>query len=78
MLLNLDTSLLIALAASFMVGLLGYIIVRLWIKPIVGYNLTKAKFGRELTRYRDQVESGEPAGSSVRGSRARSHLKQAR
>ena len=47
----LDSSLLIAAAASFVAGVMGYIIARLWVKPIVGYNITKRKLDAELTRY---------------------------
>ena len=46
-----DTSLLVAAGASFVAGLLGYIIARLWIKPIVHYTATKRKLDRELNRY---------------------------
>jgi len=46
-----DSPLLIAAGASFLAGLIGYIIARLWIKPIVRYNITKRKLDRELTRY---------------------------
>ena len=78
MLLNWDSSLLIAAAASFMVGLLGYIIARLWIKPIVGYQMTKRKLNRELTRYLDQLAVNEQTGHSNRSSKAQALLKQAR
>ena len=50
-----DSPLLIAAGASFIAGLLGYIIAKLWIKPIVGYNLTKRKLGHELARYLEQM-----------------------
>ena len=56
-----DSSLLIAAGASFIAGLLGYIIARLWIKPIVDYKVTKRKLDRELTRYVAQLN--ESAGS---------------
>ena len=75
MLLNWDSSLLIAAGASFMVGLLGYIIVRLWFKPIVGYRLTRRRLGHELTRYLEQMESSN---HTRPGSKARTMLKQAR
>ena len=52
-----DSPLLIAAGASFIAGLLGYIIARLWIKPIVGYNITKRKLDRELTRYLEQMSA---------------------
>lgn len=51
-----DTSLLVAAGASFVAGLLGYIIARLWIKPIVHYNICKRKLDRELDRYLDTVD----------------------
>ncbi|WP_372683494.1 hypothetical protein [Desulfosarcina sp.] len=61
-----DSPLLIAAGASFIAGLLGYIIARLWIKPIVRYNLTKRKLDRELTRYLVQMNAStgpeEPVG----------------
>jgi hypothetical protein len=50
-----DSPLLIAAAASFIAGLLGYIIARLWIKPIVRYTITKRRLDRELTRYLAQM-----------------------
>ena len=50
-----DSPLLIAAGASFIAGLLGYIIARLWIKPIVRYNITKRKLDQELTRYLAQM-----------------------
>jgi hypothetical protein len=57
----LDSPLLIAAGASFIAGLLGYIIARLWIKPIVRYNITKRKLDHELTQYLAQVnEAVEP------------------
>jgi hypothetical protein len=74
MLAALDSSLLIAAAASFVAGLVGYIIVRMWIKPIVGYMLVKRKFDRELRSYSMQFDpDGEQNNSS-----ARSFLKKAR
>jgi len=57
MLFNLDPSLLIAAAASFMAGLLGYGIARLWIKPIVGYNIEKRRLDREISRYLRWLET---------------------
>lgn len=44
-----NTSLLIAVGASFLVGLLGTIIARLWIKPLVRYSLTRRKLDQELS-----------------------------
>ena len=78
MLLNWDASLLIAAAASFMVGLLGYMIARLWIKPIVGYQMTKRKLNRELTRYLDHLAANEQTSHPHRSSKAQAFLKQAR
>ena len=46
-----DSSLLIAAGASFAIGLLGYIIVKFWIQPIVRYTRVKRKLNHELTRY---------------------------
>jgi hypothetical protein len=54
---SMDSSLLIAAGASFVAGLLGYIVLRLWIKPILGYNLTKRKLDHELTHYVAQLKS---------------------
>ena len=56
-----DSSLLIAAGASFVIGLLGYIVVRFWIKPIVRYTSTKRKLNHELTRY--LANMSETAGS---------------
>ena len=78
MLLNLDSSLLMATGASFLVGLLGYIIARMWIKPIVSYQLTKRKLGRELNRFLERIEADEQSSQSDRDPRARNLLKQAR
>lgn len=52
-----DSSLLLAAGASFVAGLVGYIIVRLWIKPIVRYATTRRKATRELSRYREWMEA---------------------
>jgi len=56
-----DSSLLIAAGASFVAGLLGYIIVRFWIKPIARYTSTKRKLNHELARY--LAHMSETAGS---------------
>ncbi len=56
----LDSLLLIAAAASFVAGVLGYIIARLWIKPIVGYTVAKRKLDRELNRYLKQMSETSP------------------
>lgn len=56
-----DSPLIVAAGASFIAGLLGYIIARLWIRPIVRYNVTKRKLDHELIRYLAQMnESTEP------------------
>jgi hypothetical protein len=56
-----DSSLLVAAGASFIAGLLGYIIARLWIRPIVRYAITKRKLDRELARYLVKInETGRP------------------
>ena len=61
----LDSSLLIAAGASFVAGVMGYIIARLWIKPIVGYNITKRKLDAQLSRYLAQIpESPAAVGGS--------------
>jgi hypothetical protein len=57
-----DSALLIAAGASFIAGLIGYIITRLWIRPIVGYRITRRKFDHELSRYMERMQaSGGPA-----------------
>ena len=65
-----DSSLLIAVGASFVAGLLGYIIVRFWIKPIVRYTSTKRKLNHELTRSLAQMS--ETAGSEKKKVKNRS------
>jgi hypothetical protein len=59
----LDSSLLIAAGASFIAGVLGYIIAKLWIKPIVHYNITKRKLDRDLSRC--LAPGDETAGSTL-------------
>lgn len=72
-----DPALLIAICASFVVGLLGYIIVRMWIKPIVRYNLIKRRLGGELTRYQDHLKSSRektpPDHAILRSARKHAH-----
>jgi hypothetical protein len=51
-----DSSLLIAAGASFIAGLLGYIIARLWIMPIARYHITKRKLDDALNQYRLQID----------------------
>jgi len=65
-----DSSLLIAASASFVIGLLGYIVVRFWIKPIVRYTTTKRKLNHELTRYLAQIS--ETAGTEKKKVKNRS------
>lgn len=45
-----DPVLLTAVAASFLAGLLGYIILRMWIRPILHYQRIKRRLDRDLTR----------------------------
>lgn len=78
MLFNLDPSLLIAVAASFMAGLLGYGIARLWIKPIVGYNIEKRRLDREISRYLRRMETAEESGDSSNDREVRELLKAVR
>lgn len=52
-----DSTLLIAAGASFIAGLLGYIIAILWIRPIVRYHITKRRLDHELTRFLEQVNA---------------------
>jgi hypothetical protein len=56
-----DSTLLIAAGASFIAGLLGYIIAILWIRPIVRYHITKRRLDHELTRFLEQINA--PTGS---------------
>ena len=60
-----DSPLLIAAGASFIAGLLGYIIARLWIKPIARYHITKRKLDHELTRYLVQMNLSTGPGEPV-------------
>ena len=52
---GIDTSLLIAAGASFIAGLIGYIIVRLWIVPILRYTMARRKLDRDLRQYQTLV-----------------------
>ena len=61
MLAIIDTSVLFAAGASFIAGLMGYLIVRLWIKPIVGYQVAKRKLDRELTEYLHVLDTADPS-----------------
>jgi hypothetical protein len=74
-----DSPLLIAAGASFIAGLLGYIIARLWIKPIVRYNITKRKLDHELTQYLAQMnETVEPDKKRGKQKRGEAMLRTAR
>jgi len=78
MLFNLDPSLLIAAAASFMAGLLGYGVARLWIKPIVGYNIEKRRLDREISSYLRWIETGEKSRECSKAPEVREILKAVR
>ena len=56
-----DPALLTAVAASFVAGLIGYIIVRMWIRPIARYQLIRRRLDRDLTRY--ATHSSDAVGS---------------
>lgn len=74
-----DTSLLVAAGASFFAGLLGYIIARLWIKPIAGYTITKRKLDRELNRYLAKInETCQPGDNRERQKKLEKTLRKAR
>jgi hypothetical protein len=73
-----DSSLLIAAGASFIAGLLGYIIARLWIKPIVRYNITKRKLDHELARYLAQMNASAGPDTRQTGNRGDATLRSAR
>lgn len=64
-----DSSLLIAAGASFIAGLLGYIIAMLWIKPIARYHITKRKLGHALTQC--LVKMNATAGSGEKSDKGR-------
>jgi hypothetical protein len=67
MILGIDQSLLIAAGASFIVGLIGYIIVRLWMIPILRYTLTRRKLDRDLKHVQSLV--GRQPSSDADGNR---------
>ena len=54
---SLDASLLIAVGASFVAGVFGYIIARFWIRPLMRYNVTKRKLDRILADYRGRMNA---------------------
>ena len=75
-----DSSLIIAAMASFVAGVLGYIIARLWIRPIVRYNITKHRLCQALDQYQassedtlPSAEKGRPKNGSETLHRARKH-----
>lgn len=73
-----DSSLLIAAGASFLAGLLGYMVARLWIKPIAGYQVVKRKLDHELVRYLVQLEEAPRPGDQAWRRQAGATLKAAR
>jgi hypothetical protein len=73
-----DSPLLIAAGASFLAGLLGYVIARLWIKPIVGYHITKRKLDQELTRYLKQINESTGPDKPIKQHRDDATLRTAR
>ena len=60
-----DSTLLIAAGFSFVLGLLGYFIVRFWIKPIGRYTAARRKLNHELTRYLEIMETTGTAGKKA-------------
>ncbi len=73
-----NASLLIAIVASFVVGMIGYIIVWFWIKPIVRYHTTKRRIFRSLSNYMDAcTKMGEIEKKKV-GQKLNPLLKEAR
>lgn len=56
-----DSSLLIAAGASFVAGVMGYIIARFWVKPIAKYKLTRRRLDANLTRYLNQSAGSSDA-----------------
>lgn len=77
-LMGIDASLLIAAGASFIAGLLGYTIIRLWIKPVARYTLTKRKLGRELSLYMLKVNETDGNERKIRLNRNDARLHAAR
>ena len=73
-----DSSLLIAAGASFLAGMLGYIVLRMWIKPIFGYNFIKRKLDHELTHYVAELKSTAVANLPNRRMRDDASLRTAR
>jgi hypothetical protein len=77
-LVDIDSSLLIAAGASFVAGLLGYTIVRMWVRPVLRYTMGKRRLERELTRYQAHINSADRHSKSVRPKPDAAALKAAR
>lgn len=60
---SVETSLLLGVCASFLTGVMGYIIARHWIRPIVRYNIIKQRLNNELTRCLSAGESADNTGT---------------
>ena len=60
-----DSSLLIAAGASFVAGVIGYVIARFWIKPIVRYTMTRRKIRRDLSSHLATIEIKEHTNGSA-------------
>ncbi len=66
---SIDSSLLIAAGASFVAGVLGYIIARFWVKPILGYSIAKHKLDSELSRYLSHDMDASDGNAALRTAR---------
>ena len=75
---DIDSSLLIAAGASFVAGLLGYTIVRLWIRPMLRYTMGKRRLEHELVRYQAHIHSADRHSGSARTKQDSAALKGAR
>jgi hypothetical protein len=74
-----DSPLLMAAGASFIAGLLGYIIARRWIEPIVRYHITKRKLDHELIQFLAVMNAaGKPDEKRGKQKRGDAMLKTAR
>ncbi len=74
-----DTALLAAAAASFLAGLLGYVIIRMWVRPITQYQLIKRRLDRHLTRYSTQLsDDGAVGGLETKARQSAATLRSAR
>ena len=65
-----DSSLLIAAGASFVAGVIGYIIARFWIRPIVRYTMTKRKIRRDLSNHLAIIEMKEHTNGSAKSAKS--------